>query len=150
KKETVMCPSFQATGNEYDTTRARAQALRAIVNGHFPKEDWVGEELYQVLDLCIECKGCKKECPSQVDMAKMKAEFLFHYHQKHGTSIRRLLIGHMGSLYWLGSYFPALFRSVSKSRLAKTLLEWIGFTSKRPLPELAEERFSHWFKNHHA
>ena len=76
-----MCPSFQATKDEYDTTRARAQALRAVINGKWPADEFTGKGLYDVLDLCLECKGCKTECPSQVDMAKMKSEFLFQYQQ---------------------------------------------------------------------
>lgn len=147
KKEGTMCPSFQATGDEYDTTRARAQALRAIINGRLPIEDFSSERVHDVLDLCIECKGCKTECPSQVDMAKMKAEFLYHYQEKHGYSLRNRLFGHIGTLNWLASPFASLFNKFVGFRFSKFLLEKIGITSERHLPTLAPQRFSAWFKN---
>ncbi len=147
KKEGVMCPSFQATGNEYDTTRARAQALRSIINGRVPRDELAGEGLHDVLDLCLQCKGCKTECPSQVDMAKMKAEVLYHYHRKHGTPLRSLFFGYVGRLNALASPFTSLFNRLIKTKWTRNLLSRLGITPHRELPTLAEERFSKWFKH---
>ncbi|MBA3602952.1 MAG: FAD-binding protein [Parachlamydiaceae bacterium] len=146
KSEGVMCPSFQVTRDEYDTTRARAQALRAITHGTLPKESLSSQELYDVLDLCLQCKGCKTECPSQVDMAKMKSEFLYHYHKKHGYSFRTRLFGEIGTINKLTSPFASLFNAVSETFIVKKLLSWIGIAPERTLPKLSNERFSKWVK----
>lgn len=146
KKETIMCPSFQASGDEYDTTRARAQALRGIIQGKL-EGGLSSQELYEILDLCLECKGCKTECPSQVDMAKMKAETLYHYQKKHGISLRSRMFGHVGAINHFFSSFPNIFNSIGSSQLNKKVLEKIGFATQRPIPQLASYRFSQWFKN---
>lgn len=145
KSEGVMCPSFQVTNDEYDTTRARAQALRAIIHGHWPKEALASQQLYDVLDLCVQCKGCKTECPSQVDMAKMKSEVLYHYQQTHGYPLRNRLFGHIGKLNQLLSPLARLANASSESRLGKKLFSWLGIAPQRRLPTLARERFTHWF-----
>lgn len=146
KAEKIMCPSFQATGNEYDTTRARAQSLRAVINGRMPIEELTGDAIYDVMDLCLECKGCKTECPSQVDMAKMKSEILYQYQEKHGYFFRNYLFGHINNINKLTSPLASLFNRFSKSGLGKKLLKAVGITPNRTLPELANERFSTWFK----
>ena len=145
KTEGVMCPSFQVTRDEYDTTRARAQALRAIIHGHLPKEAMADRELYDILDLCLQCKGCKTECPSQVDMAKMKSEVLYQYQEKHGYSLRTRIFGHLGTISRFFSPLASFVNATGHSKIAKKLLNWIGITPKRALPELATERFSQWF-----
>lgn len=144
KKEGTMCPSFQVDNDEYHSTRARAQALRGIIHGHQPLEDFTSQELYDVLDLCISCKGCKTECPSQVDMAKMKAEFLYHYQKKHGSSLRSHLFGKIGSLYHMLSPLASSFNAVQGLNFSKKILGWIGVSPKRTLPALATRRFSKW------
>lgn len=146
KSEKVMCPSFQATQDEYDTTRARAQALRSVMNGQLPSEDFTSHALYDVLDLCLECKGCKTECPSQVDMAKMKAEFLYQYQEKHGYSLRNRLFGHIGRINAISSPFSGAFNAIGKNKLFKSWLSWLGITPHRTLPALAKQRFSQWFQ----
>lgn len=146
KKTQVMCPSFQASGNEYDTTRARAQALRGVIHNRLPATEWAGDQLHAVLDLCIQCKGCKKECPSQVDMAKMKSEFLYHYQEKNGYSIRTRMIGHLGSFYSFAARFSSLSNLFIKSSFIKWVLGFFGFSENRQLPLLASQRFSEWFK----
>lgn len=145
KGEKLMCPSFQATGDEYHTTRARAQSLRAVFNGRMPLKSFTSREMYDVLDLCLECKGCKTECPSQVDMAKMKAEFLYQYQQAHGYSLRHKLLAHATDAYRIFGRLPALFNAFTASWLGKQLLSLVGITPRRPLPALARERFSTWF-----
>lgn len=150
KRENVMCPSFQATGDEYDTTRARAQALRAIVNGHVPKEELASHGLYNVLDLCLECKGCKKECPSHVDMAKMKSEFLYHYQEKWGYSLRSRIFANLGLINSWISPCASLFNYFGKSALVKPFLKWLGISSNRSFPPLAKVRFSYWVRQQPA
>lgn len=144
KREGVMCPSFQATRDEFDTTRARAQSLRGIITGRLPYT-LASPEIQEVLDLCLSCKGCKKECPSQVDMAKMKAEALYQYQEEHGYSLRSRLIGRPSKLYHWATKAPRLFNWLKETRFSKTILEWIGFTPHRSLPNAAQERFSTWF-----
>lgn len=145
KKENVMCPSFQASNDEYQTTRARAQSLRAVIHGKLPLEEFSGQALYDVLDLCIECKGCKRECPSQVDMAKMKSEFLYQYQEKHGYSLRNRLFAHLPTLNKFMSPFATLFNAMVNSPLAKPFLSLLGISTRRSLPTLAKQPFSKWF-----
>lgn len=142
KQEGVMCPSFHATRDERHTTRARAQSLRALLNGQLPLEMLTSQEMYEVMEYCIECKGCKRECPSQVDMAKMKAEFLYHYHSRHGLPWRSFLFGHLGALYAWASPLSSLLNGLFRTRGGKKLLSIAGIAQKRPLPPLASQRFS--------
>lgn len=148
KKEQVMCPSFQVTNDEFHSTRARAQALRSIIHGRLPLEDLVSQGMYDVMDLCISCKGCKTECPSQVDMAKMKSEFLYHYQEQHGISLRSRLFGQIGFLNRVMSPIASLFNSIHQNFLVKNVLEKIGISPHRSLPPLAKQRFSSWFKSY--
>lgn len=142
KQEGTMCPSFQATGKEYDSTRARAQTLRGIIHGQHPIEEFSGQELYNILDLCLQCKGCQSECPSQVDMAKMKAEFLHHYHKKHGISLRDRIFGHIGWINKLSSPFASLVNRIGEQSVVKKILDSIGIAKQRSLPKLTTQRFS--------
>ena len=104
----TMCPSYMATREEEHSTRGRANALRAVLSGMLPAEEFTSHRMRQVMDLCLECKACKSECPSQVDMAKLKYEFLDAYHAKHGYSLRTKLFANIGSLSRLGSAFAPL------------------------------------------
>lgn len=143
KAEKIMCPSFQATGDEFHSTRARAQALRSVINSgvsSLPADNG----LHDVLDLCLQCKGCKTECPSQVDMAKMKAEFLHHYNKKHGVSLRDWLFANIGMINSYIMPFSSLFNAAANSMLGRCLADLIGISSRRPLPQLAKNRFSQW------
>lgn len=148
KKEKVMCPSYQATNDEFHTTRARAQSLRAIIHQRLPLEAFTSQGLYDVMDLCLSCKGCKTECPSQVDMAKFKSEFLYHYQEKHGYSLRSRLFGHIGLLNAWMSPFASLFNRLDQWPWIKKGLEWIGISARRSLPPLATQRFSNWFASY--
>lgn len=146
KKEGTMCPSFQVDGDEYHSTRARAQTLRAIVHGRLPKAEFTGKGLYDVLDLCISCKGCKTDCPSQVDMAKMKSEFLYHYQKKNGVPFRNYLFGYIGRLSQWMSIWPWLFNRLNRSWITKKFLSHLGISPKRTLPTISGETFSNWVK----
>lgn len=148
KKEGVMCPSFQVTNNEFHSTRARAQALRAIIHKRLPLESFTSQGLYDVMDLCISCKGCKTECPSQVDMAKFKSEFLYHYQEKHGYSLRTQLFGRIGKWTSRMSPFASFFNWMNQTWVAKKTLASIGISPQRTLPTLAKQRFSHWFASY--
>lgn len=152
KKEGVMCPSFQATNDEYDTTRARAQALRAIIHGHWPTKNHsdplASQPLLDVLDLCLQCKGCKTECPSEVDMAKMKSEVLYHYYEQYGYPLRARLFGHIGKFNQAAAYFARQVNFLMRRPIVKKLLGWLGIAPQRTMPSLALERFSCWFKKH--
>lgn len=146
KKEGVMCPSFQATGDEYDTTRARAQALRAIVHGNVPRS-LDSQEVHDILDLCIQCKGCRTECPSQVDMAKMKSEALYRYHLKRRYPLRSLIFGNIARINALLSPIAGIADRFSRSGLGKWLLNLIGIAKQRTLPAPAKKRFTDTFKD---
>lgn len=148
KKQGVMCPSFQATRDEWQSTRARANALAAAIKKKGPAKnpliDFTSKDLYQVLDLCLQCKGCKTECPSQVDMAKMKAEFLYHYHKKNGRSLRDYLFGFMPDIISVTATFPSMSNALQ--RLSKPLLHRLQIAPQRPLPQLAPYSFWNWWK----
>lgn len=148
KSEGVMCPSFQATQNEFDSTRARAQALRAMIHNPSSQLQWAQEGLKEVLDLCLQCKGCKTECPSQVDMAKMKVEFLYQYQKKHGVTLRNRMFGHLSHLFYMGSKFPRLSNFLSSNPLSKMILEMIGVSTKRKFPQLSHQTFSRKVLSH--
>ncbi len=141
KKSTLMCPSFQAFGEEYHSTRARAQSLRLLFNGNPLPEKGV----LDVLDYCLECKGCKTECPSQVDMAKMKMEMLYQYQEKHGYFLKGKLFGNLAKWAAFGSKSPRIANLIAQHKKIRSLL---GLTPHRPLPKLALKRFSKWWKAH--
>lgn len=146
KKEGLMCPSFQASNDEYDTTRARAQALRSIVNGKSPTKNLKDPALLDVLDLCIQCKGCKTECPSNVDMAKMKSEVLY---QNQSNSARAKFFAHLPDFLYWGSYFPDLANAALHTKWGKKLLTQWGINPLVPFPRLSPFRFSTWFKKNY-
>lgn len=148
KSEKVMCPSFQATGDEFHTTRARAQTLRAVINGRLPIRDFTSQGVHDVMDLCLECKGCKTECPSEVNMAKMKSEFLYQYQKAHGTSLRSSLFANIGKINAWNAPIAKWVNRLTNSLIGKKVTEWLGIASERSLPQLAEQRFSEWFKTH--
>ena len=145
----TMCPSFMVTRDEEDSTRGRANALRNAMSGALPPEELTGERMYEVMDLCIQCKGCKTECPSNVDMAKMKTEWLGRYWAANGVPMRTRLFANL----------PRLTRLISGTPLARlanwmnrrSSLRWmmestLGISRKRPLPEFAREPFTAWFE----
>ncbi len=149
--EGTMCPSYMATRDEEHSTRGRANALRAVLSGRLAAAEFTGRRLYEVMDLCLECKGCKAECPSNVDLAKLKYEFLYHYFRSNGLPLRNRLFGHIARLNALGARLPRLVNVVSASAPARWLLERIaGIDRRRPLPALAVEPFTGWFARHRA
>src|SRR6266436_6221812 len=149
--EGTMCPSYMATKDEEHSTRGRANALRAVLSGRLPASEFTGRRLYEVMDLCLECKGCKAECPANVDMAKLKYEFLYHYHQANGLPLRNRLFGHIANLNSIGARLPGLFNALSALPVSRWLLEKVaGIDRRRPLPPLASQTFTDWFSRRSA
>ncbi len=146
KLEGTMCPSYMVTRDEEHSTRGRANALRAILSGQLPPSEFTGRRLYEVMDLCLECKACKAECPSNVDMAKLKYEFLAHYYRANGLPLRNRLFGRIETLSRLGSRLAPLSNWVARSRAHRWLLQrFVGIDRRRPLPLFARETFTDWF-----
>jgi Fe-S oxidoreductase len=146
KLEGTMCPSYMVTREEEHSTRGRANALRLAISGQLPAGSLTSERMYETLDLCLECKGCKAECPSNVDMAKLKYEFLAQYYARHGTPLRARLFGHIDALNRLGCAFAPVSNWVANSGAARWLMHrLLGIHRKRTLPPFATERFDRWF-----
>jgi Fe-S oxidoreductase len=134
------------TREEEHSTRGRANALRAALNGHLPAAALTSPRMYEVLDLCLECKGCKAECPSNVDMAKLKYEFLAHYYDRHGVPLRARLFGHIERLNRLGCAFAPVSNWMVNSGPARWLLDRaLGIHRNRQLPPFASQTFDRWF-----
>jgi Fe-S oxidoreductase len=146
KLEGTMCPSYMATLDEEHSTRGRANALRAVLSGKVPRSEFTGRRLYEVLDLCLECKACKAECPANVDMAKLKYEFLAHYYRAHGLPLRNRLFGRIHALARVGSALAPVSNWIARSAPHRWLLERLaGIDRRRPLPSFAGESFVRWF-----
>ncbi|MBE14955.1 MAG: FAD-binding oxidoreductase [Cytophagaceae bacterium] len=135
----VMCPSYRATRNEKDTTRARANALREFLTTSQKSNRFDHQELKEVFDLCISCKACASECPSNVDVATLKAEFEYQYQQQNGSSLRTKLFAHNTRVLKAASLWPWLYNSALKLT-ARPLKRSLGVAQCRDLPPL--ERFS--------
>ncbi|UFP92909.1 FAD-binding and (Fe-S)-binding domain-containing protein [Gloeobacter morelensis] len=141
----TMCPSYQATLDEKHSTRGRANALRSVLAGQAGSENFTGRGLYEVMDLCLSCKACQTECPSSVNMAKLKAEFLSHYHREHGTPWRDRVVGHIALVNRLGAATAPLSNWLLKSPLGSLGKRLLGFAPERTLPAFAPQTFSRWF-----
>src|SRR5204863_2220184 len=145
KLEGTMCPSYMATSDEEHSTRGRANALRNILSGRQAPAEFTGKRLYEVMDLCLECKGCKAECPSNVDMAKMKYEFLAHYNEANGTPLRSKLFAGIHNLSKMASLWPGAANTMmARPLVRKALDKYLGIDARRPLPKLAAETFTAW------
>ena len=145
----AMCPSFMATREEEHSTRGRANALRAALSGDLPFEELTSKRMYEVMDLCIECKACKSECPSSVDMAKLKFEFLARYQERHGVSLRTRLFADIAVLSRLaaGPLAPFINWKMRLPLVKLVVGKLFGITDKRSMPEFARVPFTKWFKS---
>jgi FAD/FMN-containing dehydrogenase/Fe-S oxidoreductase len=151
KLDGTMCPSYMGTLDEEHSTRGRANALRVVLSGKVPQEDFTSKRLYEVMDLCLECKACKAECPSNVDMAKLKYEFLDHYHRANGLPLRNRLFGGIERLNRIGSQFAPVSNWIARSALNRWFMEKLtGIDRRRPLPQFAGVTFEDWFAEHKA
>jgi len=149
KLDGTMCPSYMGTLDEEHSTRGRANALRNAISGRAPQEEFTGKRLYDVMDLCLECKACKAECPSNVDMAKLKYEFLDHYYRANGLPLRNRIFGAIESLNRLGSSLAPVSNWIANSSLNRWLMEiLVGIDRRRPLPQFAGRTFESWFRKH--
>jgi len=151
KLDGTMCPSYMGTLDEEHSTRGRANALRNAISGRTPEAEFTGKRLYEVMDLCLECKACKAECPSNVDMAKLKYEFLDHYHRANGLPLRNRIFGGIAALNRLGSTFAPVSNWLANSAINRWLMEvFAGIDRRRPLPAFAGETFADWFGTHRS
>jgi FAD/FMN-containing dehydrogenase/Fe-S oxidoreductase len=139
----TMCPSYRATKNEKETTRARANTLREVLTNNEAKNKFDSKELKQVLDLCLSCKACASECPSNVDIATMKAEFLYQYQETNGYSFRSKLFANNAKLNKLGSLTPTLSNLILNTPFAKKAM---GVAVERSVPKLAKQTLYSWNK----
>ena len=140
-----MCPSYMALKDEHTTTRARANILREFLTNSSEKNPFNHTEIHEVMDLCLSCKACKSECPSNVDMTKLKAEFLQHWYDANGIPLRSKLVAHITTLNRLGTISPAIYNFFQKNRIMAGLIKAIlKFATKRSLPLLHETTLRSW------
>jgi len=139
----VMCPSYRATRNEKDVTRGRANTLRLAISGQLGPDALCSDEMMDTLKLCVSCKACRHECPTGVDMAKMKIEVLAARAEKHGLSLRDRLVGYLPHYAALAASFAPLANWRNRSPLLRALLQkFAGISAKRALPEFRRDVFS--------
>ena len=149
KEDGGMCPSYMVTRDEEHSTRGRANLLRAIIAGDLPRTALAGARLHEALALCVECKACKSECPSGVDMSTLKSEVLALYHEQHGVAYRDRLFAHIHRLAAWGSRVAPLANAIAGSWPARRAAHrFLGVHRRRPLPRLAREGFRRWFAEH--
>lgn len=143
----TMCPSYMATRREHDTTRARANILREMLSKTDRAQPFVSEEVKEVMDLCLSCKGCKSECPSNVDMARLKAEWQHQYHQERGVPFRTRMIAGFSKSMALASLAPWAYRFIFNNKTLSGLAKsTIGFARKRSMPDLGNRTLRSWYK----
>lgn len=144
----TMCPTYVATGEEVMSTRGRANTIRALLEGRLGGNGDIllSDELDAALSNCLACKACKTECPSNVDMALMKAELLHARHEKHGLTLREHMLTDVDRLGRLGTLLPGVANAVMEWRWIREFMDKkLGISAKRPLPPFAKDRFDFWF-----
>ncbi|MCF1191777.1 FAD-binding protein [Mangrovimonas sp. AS39] len=143
----VMCPSYRATRNEKDTTRARANALREFLTQSEQSNRFDHQELKDVFDLCLSCKACTSECPSSVDVASLKAEFLYQYHQQSGWSLRDKVFARNNQFNQFGSIFPRMTNWMFSNTITSNFIKSsLGVARERTLPEISNKSLCKWFQ----
>ena len=141
----VMCPSYMATRDEEHSTRGRAGALVKALDMPDPRAALGDERLHEILDLCLECKACKSECPLGVDMASLKTEALAAYHEQHGVPLRSRMFGSVRALNRMGSAAAPLANLLGGMRPARLLAQrWLGVAAARPLPRFQRQHLARW------
>ncbi len=145
----TMCPSYQATRNEQDTTRARANTLREFLTRSDQVNAFDHEEIKEVMDLCLSCKGCTSECPSNVDMAGMKAEFQHQYYQSNRVPLRARLFARINDFNQVGGYAPRLYNFLLRNPFLSGLMKrWLGVAPQRSLPVIHRQSLRTWFERY--
>jgi Fe-S oxidoreductase len=141
----TMCPSYMATGDEDKTTRARANVIREFLNKD--GDPWNHKEIYDVLDLCLGCKGCKSECPSGVDIARIKSEFLQHWYDRYGIPLRTRLIAYISVFNRIGSFAPAVYNFILKNRITSAIMKKLtGIAAERSIPLIHKTTLKKWIR----
>src|SRR5205807_6560426 len=149
KDAPTMCPTFLATGEEYMSTRGRANAIRAALELRFHDDPLRAMELDAALSNCLSCKACTVECPSNVNLALLKAELTHARHQRDGLPLRERLLSAVDLLGRLGCMMPAVANATLDSPFIRRLTrKTLGLTDKRPLPHYTKQRFDRWFRKH--
>jgi FAD/FMN-containing dehydrogenase/Fe-S oxidoreductase len=147
----TMCPSYMASRNEKDTTRARANILREYLTNSNKLNRFDQEEILDVMDLCLSCKACKSECPSNVDVAKLKAEFLQQYHDANGVPFRSRLIANFNRSARFGSLAPGIYNFIMTNPAVSSLLKRIsGFARDRSMPTLYKTTLIKWYRKRNS
>jgi FAD/FMN-containing dehydrogenase/Fe-S oxidoreductase len=141
----TMCPSYMVTHDEEDTTRARANMLRSVIDGTLPPGELTGKRMHDVMDLCVGCKACKTECPSRVDVASMKTEVLYQTGKKHGFSLRQKAAGNMRRQLAIAARAPRLYNAIAGLTLSRRAAGLFGIDPRRELPKVTERTFSRRF-----
>ena len=145
----TMCPSYMVSRNENQSTRARANILREFLTNSQKKNPFNHKEIYEVMDLCLSCKACKTECPSSVDITKLKAEFLQHYYDSNRIPLRTLLIANIAKINKLGSIVPWFYNFVNQNKFTSGITaKVIGFHPNRKFPLLSKMPLDSWYKKH--
>ena len=143
----VMCPSYMVTREEEHSTRGRANALTLALSGPDPHAALAGDRLHEILDLCLECKACKSECPLGVDIAALKTEALAARHDLRGIPLRSRIFGSIRTLNRIGAAAAPLSNLAGRSRPARLLAQrWLGITASRPLPQFHRDDLRRWFR----
>jgi FAD/FMN-containing dehydrogenase/Fe-S oxidoreductase len=138
----TMCPSYRATADEQHVTRGRANTLRLALSGRLGPDAFTSDEMYRTMELCVSCKGCRRECPTGVDMAKMKVEFLYHYRKRHGLRPRDRLIAYLPRYApWAARLAPLANLRDRVPGLAALGERWLGLSARRPLPKWRRDAF---------
>ncbi len=146
-----MCPSFMATRNERDSVRGRANTLREFLTLDKKENAFDHPEIKEALDLCLSCKGCTAECPSNVDMSSMKAEFLYQYQKTHGVPLRSRAFAYINDLNRLGSLVPMVSNFFLTNSFTGGLLKsFLRVAPSRNLPEISSVSLRAWYKNNYA
>ncbi|MFT7588465.1 MAG: FAD/FMN-containing dehydrogenase/Fe-S oxidoreductase [Limisphaerales bacterium] len=143
----TMCPSYQVTRNEKDTTRARANILREVMTRSSLENPFADPDIAEVMELCLSCKGCTGECPSNVDMTRLKSEWQHQLHKTNGVSLRTKLFGHANKLNEIGSKVSFLANFALRGPLSFIGKSILGVASERTLPKIASQSFTSWFEN---
>ena len=145
----TMCPSFMATRDEEHSTRGRSNALRLALTGQLGEGALTSERMWDVMDLCLMCKGCKAECPSNVDVAKLKVEFLAHFYAQYRPKFGTVLLAHVARLNRIGSLTAPFSNWLARVPGVRSLIEMLsGIDSRRSLPRFVRQNFRSWFSRH--
>jgi len=145
----VMCPSYMASHEESNSTRARANILREFLTHSKKANPFDHQEIYDIMDLCLSCKGCKSECPSNVDITKYKAEFLQHFYDANGVPFRTRMITNIDRLNRFFHHFPLLYNFFIRNRFFATFIKkFVGFARERSLPLLNKQTLKNWYSKH--